>query len=209
MPGDPPRGGSPTPLPSATPVVDAPSVHTRFVLRAVALAELFYRSIGLTFLIAGWLGELAIITARNLVSYEPAWTVEMVTVSLMYGALLYVGVVPRHIGFRLVADRLQRASRFAGLIEPVLSLAIVVLFTFEAIRAVQGAAEIGGSSGIAGFDYPLWILYITGPVFGAVFCLKTIGRIWHEVGRDNPDDVTRPGQEEDGKNSVVITDRDK
>jgi TRAP-type C4-dicarboxylate transport system permease small subunit len=171
-----PDSGAPVP---SVPVTGSAGPATSFKeatwpVRAVRIAAVGYRAIGLTLLIAGWLGELAIIVARNFVNLEPAWTVESVTLALMYGTLLYVAAAKRHVGFQLLARYMDSRGRALGMVVPVLSLAIGVLFTYEATRAVIEAHHEGGTTGTGGLDYPLWLIYLVAPIFGGVLSLMLL-----------------------------------
>lgn len=136
-----------------------------------------YRGFALTLIVLGWLGELAIILSRDFVHVEPAWTVVVATLALMYGTLLYVGVDRRHVGFQLVSRYLRRRNGRLALIELVPSLAISVLFTIEAINADVSSYQNGGTTGTGGFNYPLWLIYLVAPVFGGILSLTLLREI--------------------------------
>jgi hypothetical protein len=146
-------------------------------LRILAtLSSNFYRGVALSFLILGWLGELAIMVARNVVDVEPAWTVVVVTLSLMYGSLLYIGLTTSHISFTLVSRKFNR-NPYLARIQPTLCVIIVVGFLYESIHAVVSTYGFGSSSGVQGFNYPSWLVVLVAPIFLAVLGIQFIRRV--------------------------------
>jgi TRAP-type C4-dicarboxylate transport system permease small subunit len=137
---------------------------TRLLRRSTKIANLTLRAIGLTFIIAGWLGELAIMVGRNIVKVEPAWTVALATLSLVYGSLLYVGLVNRHIGFTLVNNRLAR-FKYASRIAPFISLVIIGALLVFSIPAVNTSYIDGGTAiQTPWFFYPNWLVVGVMPI---------------------------------------------
>jgi TRAP-type C4-dicarboxylate transport system permease small subunit len=122
------------------------------------------RAIGLTLIILGWLGELAIMLTRNFVNVEPGWTVELVTLALVYGSLLYVGLVSRHIGFTLV-DRQLRKNKYLARITPLISMVIIGTLFVYSIQSVITSHQDGGTAiETPGFNYPNWLVVVVMPV---------------------------------------------
>jgi TRAP-type C4-dicarboxylate transport system permease small subunit len=149
----------------------------RNVGTAVAYLFLAYRSVGLVMLLAGWLGELAIIVTRNFISSEPAWTVEAATLAIMYGTLLYIGVATDHIGFDLISRPMARRSVHLARIRPLLGLAVTVFLLIESVRAVEQSKQFGGLVGTAGLNIQLWLVYLAAPIFLSALIIRFLGDI--------------------------------
>lgn len=135
------------------------------VVRRLSRATIFtYRNVALTLMIAGWLGELAIMVGRNIVKVEPGWTVELVTLALVYGSLMYVGLTQRHIGFTLLTRKLA-AHQFLSRVSPFVCIVITAILLYESIRSVVVAYQDGGTAiETPGFNYPNWLVVVVTPI---------------------------------------------
>lgn len=137
---------------------------TGILRRLTKVSNFSMRALGLTLIIVGWLGELAIMVGRNVVRVEPDWTVALVTLTLVYGSLLYVGLVNRHIGFTLVNNRLAR-NKFTSRITPFISLVIVGALLVFSIPAVTTSHFDGGIAiQTPWFFYPNWLVVLVIPI---------------------------------------------
>ena len=102
--------------------------------------------------------------ARNFVGGEPGWTVELSTLALVYGSLMYMGLVTRHIGFTLVTRKFQ-GHKILSRIEPLISLVIVGILFVYSIQSVTVAYRDGGTAiETPGFNYPNWLVVIVTPI---------------------------------------------
>jgi len=154
------------------PVTKRRKVRRAFLL-GVRISENTYRYVALTLIVAGWLGEIAIIVARNVVNSEPAWTVDVVTLCLMFGSLLYIGLVKNHIGFVVIARKLS-GHAVLGRVQPLISVLIVAALLYESIRAVISTYGFGSSAGTPGFYFPLWIVVLVAPIFSFVLLIQLV-----------------------------------
>jgi TRAP-type C4-dicarboxylate transport system permease small subunit len=148
----------------------------RAFLTGVRVSENIYRYIALTLIVIGWLGEIAIIVARNIVDSEPAWTVDVVTLCLMFGSLLYIGLVKNHIGFVVITRKLS-GHAVLGRVQPVVSILIVAALLFESIRAVISTYGFGASAGTPGFYFPLWVVVLVAPIFSFVLLIQLVVKL--------------------------------
>lgn len=156
-----------------------------------------YRSIALTLIIAGWLGELAIMLTRNLVKVEPGWTVELVTLALVYGSLLYIGLVSRHIGFTLVNNRLAK-NKYLSRITPFISLVIVGILFAYSIQSVVVARQDGGTAiETPGFNYPNWLVVVVMPVVFFTLFLQLAYKFYRPNPKPSLNPIANPTTETD------------
>lgn len=152
--------------------------HTSHLIMSITVGG--YRSAALAFLLSGWLGQLTLMLVRNIGRIEPAWAVELVTLLLMYGSLLYIGLTPRHIGFELVTRKVA-GKPVLSRVQPVVGALIVTAFLYESILATVSSYHYGGTIGTAGFNYPEWAVVLVVPIFSFALLIRLVAQIYRPV----------------------------
>ena len=133
------------------------------------------QAVGAVFLAVGWLGEIAILVARNAVQSEPAWATDDVTISLMYGTVLFIAVADGHLGLVTVRRRLARLWRGFDLVPDLLMVISFAAFAWASTDSVIFNYHLGAQTGVS--TYPLWLLLLVGPIAAAGAVLNVIARV--------------------------------
>lgn len=145
------------------------------VLRAVIGA---YRLAASVLLVAGCLGQLVLIIMRNLVSVEPAWATVAVTLCLAVGGLLFIGLCPSHIAFR-VGDRVFGRSAGVRVLRDLIGAAITGALTYVGIKAALDQRQLGAT--FQSLNVQVWIAMLAIPIASGALTLRFVADVWLEV----------------------------
>jgi TRAP-type C4-dicarboxylate transport system permease small subunit len=161
-------GTAPPPTPKATapaPIAWLIAAVTRPpVRRAGRIAATAYRVLAITLLLAGTLGVVIVLVARNFSSTQPAWAVEGYTLALVTGGMLFVGDVVRHIGFGGVPPLIRAVPWLAVLVQTAFSLFVYYVLLTQGIEAAHRFYDSGTHTPSGAI--PLWLIYVAVPLVG-------------------------------------------
>jgi hypothetical protein len=134
--------------------------------------DLVYRTFATLLLIGGCFGQIALILTRNLLGVQPAWCTVLATLALACGGLLYIGLVPAHIGFHFLGDLLARRVPGFALLR---ALVIGVILIELARVGVDGARiQKGFGARFSSFDFPVWIAMLVIPVAAVSAAIRVV-----------------------------------
>jgi TRAP-type C4-dicarboxylate transport system permease small subunit len=131
--------------------------------------------VGALLLGVGWLGEIAILVARDAVQSEPAWATDDVTICLMYGTVLFIAVSNEHLGLVTVRQWLTRLWKPFDIIPDLVMVAAFAAFAWVSADSVIFNYRLGAQTGVS--TYPLWLLLLVGPIAAGGAVLNVVARL--------------------------------
>jgi hypothetical protein len=142
------------------------------VSRLLRIPETLYRVFATILLVGGCFGQIALILSRNLAGIQPAWCNVAVTLALACGGLLYIGLVPSHIGFYYVGDAITRRLPGFVLLRAIVICLILGALARAGVQAAQAQRTLGST--FASFNFHVWIALLVIPVSAAVAALRVL-----------------------------------
>lgn len=132
-----------------------------------------YRTVAIILLVLGCVGELGTLLVRNIFGVQPDWTVELNTLFLVFGSLLFIGEVESHIAFKGIADAAALRFPWMRKVSYALSGAVMAVMIVLGIQVVQQQAAIGSGTGLS-VNIPMWLIYLVVPVSALFGLLRSM-----------------------------------
>ncbi|HEX3803765.1 MAG TPA: hypothetical protein VHV75_13080 [Solirubrobacteraceae bacterium] len=138
-----------------------------------------YRLVATLLLAGGALGQIILIITRNLFGAQPASSTVAATLALTMGGVLYIGVCPSHISFRVANDGLRRLIPGFGALCALIAAAISGALAYYGVRAVIDQHALGAS--VQSFNFPVWVAFLVLPLSATALCVRFVTQAWREL----------------------------